>query len=212
MDNEQTKNQVLTEPEKETTKPKHRRRFFMLSLAFLAIVAAIFAYLYAQRPGQGVILESKLETAAGAKKAYEKKKFEGKYVSFEYSSSFEIKTHETSANENQVFLETAFLSEDPSLAKKIALTVENLQGRTLEDSANYHLRKTYPKRFQEEKFNLENVHGTAFTDKDSELFEKTIFIPHENYLAEISLTALRPASNDLDRELNEIVGSLIWRK
>lgn len=212
MDNKEQENTEHIKQEKKETKPKRRRRFFLMSLILLIIAVAWLIYLYLQRPGQGVFLETKSETGIGLEKVYEKKRFNGKYVSFEYSSSFEVKAHETNADENQVFLENAFLSEDPSLAKKIALTVENLQGRTLGDSANYNLRKIYPKRFQEEKFYSGNIRGVAFTDQDSDLFEKTVFISQGNYLAEISLTALRPASDDMDRELNEIVGSLIWQK
>jgi hypothetical protein len=212
MEIEKQKNQVLAEAEKKEAQPKRWRRFFLMSLILLIIVVVWLIYLYLQRPGQGVILESKSETAAGETKTYGTKRFEGEYVSFEISSAYEVKTHDVASDINQVFLESAFFSEDPSLAKKIALTVENLKGRTLKDSANYNLRKGNPKRFQEEKFDWEGIHGVAFMDKDSDLFEKTIFISEENYLAEISLTALKPASDDLDKELDEIAGSLVWQK
>jgi hypothetical protein len=212
MEIEKQKNQGLTEPEKKEANPKRWRRFFLIGLVTLLIVAAYLAYLYSQGPGQGVILESKSETAAGETKTYGTKRFEGEYISFELSSAYEVKTHEVAQDKNKVFLENAFMTEDPSLAKKVALTIENLKGRTREDSANYNLRKISPKRFQEEKFDAEGIHGVAFTDKDSDLFEKTIFITEGNYLAEISLTALQPASDDLDRELGEIVGSLVWQK
>jgi len=212
MEIEKQKNQVLTEAEKGKAKPKRWRRFLLLGLVLLIIGAVWLIYLYLQRPGQGVIVESKSETAASEETTYETKQFDGEYVSFELSSAYEVKTHEVATDKKQIFLESAYLSEDPSLAKKIALTVENIKGRTLGDSANYNLRKINPKRFKEEKIETKGIHGVAFTDKDSDLFEKTIFIPQENYLAEISLTALQPASEDLDRELNEIAGSLIWRK
>ncbi len=197
--------------EEKTKKPTRRFYLFILAVLLLIIIVVIvWLWFYFQKPTETQVSFSSAPPALEKKeKTY--KRFDGRYVDFDYESDYEIKFHHKDPDKERVVLESAYLTSSVSETKKIALTVENLEGRTLAESANYNLRKTYAKKYQEEKYKAGGISGIVFS-RQEDLYEKVIFIPREEYIVEIALTSLFLSEKDkLDVELEKIIQSLDFK-
>lgn len=180
--------------------------FFILLSALAVVLIKLWSYW--QKPVSGVA--QVIDTPAASKKQIEHTRFEGQYISFRHDSDYVVKTHNQNSNHDNVILEQVMLSE-VATSKKIALTVQSLVGRTMEDSANYNLRKTHPKSYHEEKFETEKIKGVIFTAK-SDIYEKVVFIPKGKYLVEIALSTPLVDNDKLDNELEDIIGSIDFKQ
>jgi len=155
------------------------KRYFWIGAIFLLILAIgmiIFFWYLMQRPVTSVARRVETPVIADKKAVFER--FEGKYFSFRHSSDYAVKSHQDLPDANGVILETAFFSSSEVNSKKIALTIENLIGRKMENSANYNLCKVYADKYREEKFSAGEINGVAFTAIKADIFEKVIFIQH----------------------------------
>lgn len=186
----------------------------MAALAFLLLSGAgiYFLFQHLNKPSIGNTRTLNVEQPIIAEKLGENERFEGKYVSFAHLTSYKEKNHEIEQDEGKNVLERAFFSEGGINAKKIALTVEKLPGGNMEESANYNLRQAYPDRYKKEKFSQGETQGVAFSLSGQQSFEKVIFIQNGNLLAELALTSSFPSNDELDLEIENIAGSVIWKK
>jgi len=208
-----TEKNKKTEPQAESQQISSFKRYFWIGAIFLVIMAigiAIFFWYFMQKPVSSVAHVVEAPVVEDKKAVFER--FEGKYFSFRHGGDYAVKNHQEEPDANKVILETAFLSSSETNSKKIAMTVENLSGRKMADSANYNLRKVYADKYLEEKFFAGEIAGVAFTATKSDIFEKVIFIPRENYLAEIALTGPLAADGSMEKELEDIVKSIQWKK
>jgi len=203
------------EHKEENNKTSKGRRYFRIGALFLfiAIIAGAFLLWRAfQNPAIGVIKttsETALPTET-AKITFDR--FEGKYFSFHHTSDYSVREHKDVNVSGGVILESDFLATSSINSKKIAITVEDMIGRRMEDSANYNLRKINPKKYREEKFSAGGSDGIAFTAITSDVYEKVIFFFRQDYLAEISLIGPQLSDDSMDRELDDIAGSIQWKK
>lgn len=233
--------------ENETSEKKSSsRRVIFVSAVFLLILvlgAVIYLWSFLQKPVSSVA--HIVETPEAKKEPVAFERFEGKFFSFRYAGTYDVKNHKEAPSAGGDILENALLLDASVNSKKIALTVESLQGRKMEDSANYNLRKAYPKKYRQEKFSAGEISGIAFTEIDSGIFGKVIFIqhfannsekenealandsanknnskrnqsagfiPHENYLAEISLSGPLLSDGTMEKEFADIIESIQWKK
>lgn len=183
---------------------------FVFILVLILIIALILLWCLWQKPNSGAVhvLESPLET----KEQITFERFEGEYLSFHHNSFYKLRSHEKIPDKNSIFLESAFLSSSASGSRKIALTVENLVGRTITDSANYNLRKSNPKLYAIKEYEAGDVKGITFAGVGTASYEKVIFIPREKYLVELAFTASLSPDSSLDQEFEDIIKSIQWKK
>ncbi len=125
-------------------------------------------------PKSGVI--KVVELPKIAEKKPELVRFEGKLLSFAYSSDYVIKEQRAERGENGIISEMAYLSGSPDNPKKIALTVKDMTGKTMIENADYNLRKVYRDKYSEEKLEAGNAKGVTFTNLSDNNYEKVIFI------------------------------------
>ncbi len=191
-----------------------KRLRLAVALAFIVLLGAGIYFILAllKKPSVGDVWVSDAEQPIIAEKPKENERFEGKYVSFAHFTSYKEKNHTIEEDEEKNILERAFFSEEEINAKKIALTVEKLPGGNMEESANYKMRETYSDRYKKEKFSRGEARGIAFSLKDQQSFEKVIFIQSGNLLAELALTSSFHSNDDLDLEIENIAGSVVWKK
>ncbi len=207
------KNKKTKPQAEENIKTSKVRNYFWIGVIFLlfvAIGAIIFFWQLMQKPVSSVAHVVEAPVVEDKKISFER--FEGKHFSFHHTADYSIKSHQDVPDANQVILETAFLASSEVNSKKIAMTVENLSGRKMTDSTNYNLRKVFVDKYREEKFSVGEISGVAFTAIAIDTYEKVIFIPHENYLAEIALTGPAVTDGSMDAELEDVVRSIQWKQ
>ena len=202
----------MSEEEKKEEKKSLSKCTILVGAFCLLVVVGGIIYLlnFLQKPVSSVA--HVVETPESKKEPIAFERFEGKYLSFRYNGTYSVKTHEENFEAGGAILESAFLTDVSVNAKKIALTVESLQGRTMEDSANFNLRKTFPKKYRQEKFSTGEIFGVAFTEIDSGVFGKVLFLPRENYLVEISLGGPNLSDESMENEFADIIRSIQWKK
>ncbi len=213
MRERQKQNGKKTNEAENPQKSGQKRRFWPIIIFFLAVISAAtlyFIWLYFQNPS--VSRNVRVTESFPAEKQPEIfERFEGKYFSFRHNAKYILKRHADNPDQSNVILENAFFSQDEINSKKIAVMVENMENKNMEDSASYHMRETFSQQYEKEKFQIENIQGTAFARSGGDFFEKVVFIPRGGYLAEIALTAPLSSKNDLEKEMEDIVKSIQWK-
>jgi len=201
---------IKTKIKQEPTK-RHYLRWFFLALVSIIGIGIFFAWLYFQKPSSG---EIKIVPSAAENFSIENsfERFEGKYFSFARDSQYILKSHIKNSEETGVVLESAFFAQGGINSKKIAVTIENIEGRTMADTGNFIMRKKTPETYKEEKFEISGIEGISFSmTTEAGFFDKVYFIPRDGYVVEISFTA--PITNDdaLAGEMLEVVKSIQWK-
>ncbi|MDO8241291.1 MAG: hypothetical protein Q7T51_04920 [Candidatus Moranbacteria bacterium] len=194
-------------------KPALFRRYLWLVVVFLVVaVIGVVAFLiyFFNRPVSGTSSVQKKIRSDIASVPFER--FETKYLSFRHAASFLEKSHQVEPDAANVVLERALFSEMGANSKKIALTVENLVGRTMEDSGNYNFRASNSEKYQKEKFALGDLSGISFSSAGEGLFEKTFFIPRENFLVALAFSSPVRDDEEWNAEIENILRSIQWKK
>jgi hypothetical protein len=140
----------------------------------------------------------------------EKERFEGKYVTFAHYSFYVEKSHEITEDKQSNILESAFFAQQDINSKKIALTVEKLSGGNMENSANYKLRITYPRRYKKSEFYQNGIRGVEFSTDGNQGNEKVFFVQKENILVTLAITGFITGDEESETEAKELVGSLTF--
>jgi hypothetical protein len=206
-----------TETEKkdnsEKIAPKKKWKIMGGIFLLLLIGAIILIWLKMQQPIAGEVITTNSTPAEEREKAVPAfERFEGQYLSFRHRADYAVKAHNEAMPANGVIWETAFLATGEINSTRIALTVESLEKRKLEDTTGYNLRKMNPRKYREEKFFAGEFGGTAFTALESETYEKVVFLEHNNYLVAIALTGPNGSDAEKDQELKDIIQSIQWKK
>lgn len=198
--------------EQKSTFKKIIRYFFWITL-ISTIAVGFFFWRQMQKPtsGQIKVVAQTPVSVVPVDSALER--FEGEYFSFAHDAKYLLKNHQKDFEKNGVLLETAFFAQQDVNSKKIAITVEDIKGRTMTDTGNFLMRQKTPKTYKEEKFEVESVKGISFeTTTESGFLEKVFFIPKGEYVAEFAFT--QPITDDGSSELEmmTILKSVQWKK
>jgi hypothetical protein len=207
------------EPKKSALDRKKRKNrpinFSFSILVIVAIMGAIIIfYLYSeffQGPVSGEIRVDPNAQTSNGPSPFER--FEAIFLSFHYDQSYKVNFYETNIQENKNILERALLSQSGNEPKKIAFTVENMAQRNLDDIGDYNLRKKFPKKYAEGRFDLgEDLTGISFSLKAEDVFEKTYFIVHNNKLIEFSFSGPVDNENEIVGGAEDVMRSIQWKK
>ena len=206
--------QTEIEKNNKTIEAPQKKKWKLIILFFLLllIIIIISLWLKLQQPISGEVRTANITPAEMEKTVPSFERFEGKYLSFRHSSDYVVKSHNDAESENGVVWETAFLPSRDINSTKIALTIESLENRKLTDVTGYNMRKMNPKKYREEKLVAGEFSGTAFTALEGDIYEKVVFLEHNNYLAAIALTGPLGSHEEKNQELKAITESIQWNK
>lgn len=195
----------------EENKKNNEFNFYVNTFISVVITAGLVIFHFYdvlfQRPVSGEI-----KVHSNAKKDIKEapfERFESNYLSFRYEPAYHINFHEKEMNNS--ILERAFLSQNGSQLKKIALTVEDMAGRNLTDIANYNLRKKFIEDYAESKFIFGDLSGISFASKKDGIFEKTAFILRDQKLIEISFSSSIENEVESEKEMEDTIKSIQWK-
>ncbi len=197
---------------KKNQKNTSSAKYLWALVAFLVISFLICCFLFwrkFQTPVSGKIIVLSSQTRED--ELPDRKFFEGRYLSFDYHSKYDKKNHQTVPNKGGIILESAFFSSAEAISQKFAMTVEDLKGRKIEDSGNFNLRKKNQEEYQEDNFSIEDTQGTIFTLNGPEYFEKSFFIPKNDFLVEFTFTGPLSDSEQISSEAVNLLKSINWK-
>jgi hypothetical protein len=190
---------------------KHKKIKYIIFLLIIIIgISGYFFWQQSQSPVSATITIKDVEQRSEAPVEFER--FEGKYFSFSRNTVYIEKNHKVDFENKGTILENALFSTSEVNSKNIALTVENIAKRSMSDTGNYILRKNTPKIYQEEKFDIAETTGVAFTSKQNGIMEKVFFIPRGNYVAEIAFTGPINEEDAFTLEIEQVMKSIQWKK
>ena len=180
----------------------------VLIYLYVLIVLSALGYalwFFLQKPAMGTVRVGTEETKEAAfDRSQEKKRYEGKYLSFSYSGTYEEKTH-TLPVKNPV-KESIFLSNSDLEGRKIAVMVEERPNGGLEESPSFQMRMMEEDIYQSESFSLNDFEGIIFST-DKSIFEQSAYFRYEGNIVTVTLTSAL-TDKGLKEELVEVVKSL----
>lgn len=158
-------------------------------------------------PAQGIIEPVVVEEQASAEPKKEYIRYQGEYLSFSHEATYQEKRHEIS--ENTPIKEQIVLSKSDREPRKIAVTVRERGGEGFASDPSFQYREKHPEEYLQRQVEKGNLREVLFS-KNSQVFEETAFLLHENLLVSVSLTS--PINNEgLAEELAKLLASLEWR-
>lgn len=193
----------------EKNQSKFCSTFFLIIFLAGAAAGVYFVWKFFQKPvSSKIYTKSELSTTV-APEVFER--FEGKYLSFEYSQTYSIKSHTKELQNGGVILESALLSDAVS-SKRIGLTIRNLPTHNLEDCPDFKMRELDKGRYKKEVFDFGLYNGSFFENIEQEITEKTFFLLQGDYLAILSMTGPSFFDEKKENEAMDIIKSISWLK
>lgn len=191
-------------------KSKRSGWIIFLIMSIILAVGVYFAWSYFQKPVYGEIKISQNADLASEEVVFER--FEGEYFSFHHDERYVVKSHNREFPPESTIVESAFLSQEQISAKKIAVTVEKLINRGMQDSGNYIMREKSKNLYIKENITSENEGIVIFAKKEDGFVEKDYFIPKKDYLLEIAFTG--PIEDDVsfEAEIRDIIKSIQFKR
>ncbi len=183
-------------------------KMYIIVAAVLLVGAAGAAWIFLQKPVISDIRVGKVESSADMEAGKEIKTYPGKYLTFSYSGIYTEKSHETP--DGGPVKESILLSATGLEGQKIAIVVEKRDTLDFQESPAYQMRLNKSNEYARETVTLGDWSGELFK-KDVQVFERTLFLKHKNFIVSLSATSPFNADN-LDNELSSIVGSLRFRE
>lgn len=189
-----------------------------LLLVAIVIAVTVFFVMRLQRPAQGVISRSFVAEKNIQATASDKTRTDGKYLSFAASSQYvsagglERDSSSNTPLEGGSLLQSSLLvSYTAAASKKLAVSVERLEGAGFSGNASYMFRVSSPKLYTE---NSKDIAGerAAFFVRNEGMMERTVFLRHDGLVATVSLSALGGDSNALEDEVLEAAKSIRWKE
>ncbi|MEI7891195.1 MAG: hypothetical protein WCI36_04495 [bacterium] len=189
---------------------KSRWTFFWLFLAIIS-TSIYYAWNFFQTPVSGkIIVKTVADSQVENKVTFER--FEGEYVSFHYNEKYSLKSHTSNKPEVGTILENAFFAQGDSTPKKIALTVESIEGRKMTDVGNYILRDKNSELYLKQNKVQDFPGAVSFASTKDGVFEEVFFIPRGQYLTELAFTGPIDENGDFEAEISDIIKSLQFKK
>lgn len=181
-------------------------------------IGGYFVWRFATAPSVGTITSS--GDAAALKAAQSKeigaedsedKVFNGKYVSFSYDKSYIMKSHEDLTQKKEKIIETAYFTQPSINSSKIAITIQDMTGRTLDDFSSYVLRKSKPDVYKSGKYDFGSAKGLTFSSLQEGKYERLYYISNGKYMAELVLSSTKPETKELDKEAEKLARVLKFK-
>ena len=132
--------------------------------------------------------------------------YNGKYFSFRYPNSYELKTTESSSS--GILEKVIFLGSGISTSKLTVMVTEIINANSLAEVSAIQLRRLRPETYQEKSLDLLGKKGVLFEKKVSS-FEKTAFFLEKPIIFSIALTSAN-INSDLDDDFDFILKEFIF--
>ena len=181
-------------------------------------VGGYFVWKFATTPSVGTITSSgnaatlkATQSKEGEIEDSEDKVFNGKYVSFSYDKSYIMKSHEDLTQKKEGIIETAYFTQPSINSSKIAITIENMTGKTMDDLSSYVLRKSKPDVYKPSKYDFGSVKGLTFSSLQEGKYERLYYISNGKYMAELALSSTKPETKELDKEAEKLARVLKFK-
>ncbi len=178
-----------------------KRKCLLVAVFVLLMMALALFYIWFRLPKSGKVVYSK--KLASPTLTYPKRLFlDTMYFSCDYPGNFEIKTH-GSQESGSATLESVVLVSRDIIPKKIAISVEDVDGRSYEDLSSVKYRQISPSLYDESTLRISGVEGLLYVKQDVSS-EKTVFFMTNNHLHTISVTSSQLGDASVD-EYFEII-------
>lgn len=186
---------------------KNKKLIFCFITVVLMVAILFLGWLFQKRSlGTISILPPPQKTEMSPPQ--EKKRYEGKYISFLYPASFASKSFDIPLKEP--LLERLYLSKSDIEGQKIALVVQDNTGSRLEEFSSYRMRELDPTVYTKEKIQKNGLSITLFSKKTI-VFEVGAYFIHDEKAA--SLVISSPIRFEgLREELLDILSTVQWEE
>lgn len=193
--------------EQENTKNKKSRKKTLFLFGVFFLLGALFFVLwqYLSGPAIGTIQEGLLPSDEDLfETRNERKRYDGKYLSFSYPALFVSKTD--TAPVNGPVKESIFLTETGFQSRKITVILEEREENNLEASPSFKMRLEKPKIYKKKLFSEGAFDGSLF-EQDTPVFEQTAFFRDGKSILSVSVTSPTTLEG-LEEELRRVVRSI----
>ena len=144
----------------------------------------------------------KIEEKEAGREGYDT--YRGKYISFQYPNSYDIRTNESSSS--GILEKIILLDSGISLSKLTATVTEMANISSLDEISGVAARRLKPDTYQEKTFDISGNEGILFEKKKSG-YEKTVFSLADQILITIALTSTNK-DNNLDADFDFVLKEL----
>ncbi len=185
-------------------RPQSRRRYIG-AFAGLAVVlsAAVTAWASASNTGQ-ILTPAKKTLAQSQAQAQTSQTYDGSYMTFRYSGQYQA--HSRAAKDMD--LELSMLTADTNYDKRLAVSVSNLPGGSLDNNSAYLLRKSQPFIYSSRQVSVDG--GTAVVWTKTDGLEQTVLIPHGDKVAVLAFSTVGTV-DDLQSEVDTLLTTFQWK-
>lgn len=128
----------------------------------------------------------------------------GRYISFSYSSSYELKKLPTGSSE----LEGYYLNARTNYEKHLAVDVSKLPGGSLNNYPSYTARDSHKELYAKQNVTVDGGLSTMFVKNDNT--ERTVFATHGDKVLTLSFVSTG-SLDDLQTEINTLLSTSHWK-
>lgn len=179
-----------------------------LWIIIIFLTAGLIVFYFIRQPAKGTVKilppadteESKKDSAGETGLDT----YQGKYISFPYPDSYELKTKEASIS--GILERVVLLGRGISSNKLTVTAAKIIKADSLEEISGVQARRLKPKIYQEKPLEISGQKGIIFEKKEIG-YEKTAFFLADQILVTIALTSVNRDSaldNDFDFILKEL--------
>lgn len=180
---------------------QHSHRGYIGLVTGLVLVLVAGLAVWASAANKGQIVDA-ADTKSGRAPTYQD--FDSAYITFRYSGAYQA--HKLEAKD--LDLELSMLTVNTNYEKRLAVSVSQLAGRSLDSNSAYLLRKSQPEIYASRQVIIDGNVAVVSTKIDG--LEQTVFIPHGDRVALLSfLTAGN--FDDLQPEVDSLLKTFRWK-
>jgi hypothetical protein len=135
--------------------------------------------------------------------------FQGTYASFFLPDSYEEKRHEVFEHPSGVVLEQAYFTQLRDPGRKMALTIERVDGGQAENTSSYLLRMNNPKLYTKQ-YSVRNGKQEILFFKNEAVYEILGYMKKDDLVAEFALSSAVEAPEKLMPDFLELWKNIQW--
>lgn len=200
-------NSVVESVKIEGERVKIKKRVLWIGAVLLIVSIVIFlSWLFGQK-SYGNIASPDPVTETKAKELIGQSVYDGKYITFTYPSDFKRRVESESVK--YPLLERTYFTQGDIAGRKIAMTIQDNTGYSLEEYSSYRIRTAEPNTYQQKTFEEAGLRATVFV-KEANGPEVALFFEEKNRVASIVLSSLT-TSEGLEGEARTLLQSFRWK-